>query len=132
MTILAWTVPDGLAIKRLNSGQGLYLTPFLHVDTPIKYLDFEIFVKKQETHCTTRIMFRNVPLNVPDEEILNLCVFYGQPTGVVKREGCTNPNDKGKVGSNRSVDIILNDGASFVNFIGLKVHFLQTKGEGSL
>ena len=32
----------------------------------------------------------------------------------------TNANDKGKVGSNRTVDVILNDGASFENYYWLE------------
>jgi hypothetical protein len=33
-----------------------------------------------------------------------------------ERERCTNQNDRGKIGSNRTVDVIINDGASLENF----------------
>ena len=82
--------------KEVELKPGVDLTPFLHVKTPISYLEYEIFVKKQETHTATKILFRGVPLNVPDEEVLNLCMCYGQPVGGVKRERCTNQNDRGK------------------------------------
>ena len=38
----------------------------------LSLVEFDIFVKKQETNFATKILFRNVPLNVPDEEIVNL------------------------------------------------------------
>ena len=100
--------------KEIELKQGVDVSPYLHVNTPLNYLDFEIYVKKQETHTATKVLFRNVPLNIPDE--YNLCLCYGQPMGGVKRERLTNASDRGKVGSNRSVEVILNEGASFENF----------------
>ena len=52
--------------------------------------------------------------------LINLSLCYGQPVGGVKREKLTNPSDKGKVGSNRTVDVILNDGAAFENYFWLE------------
>ena len=106
--------------KEVELKHGVDLTPFLHTETPIKYLEYEIFVKKQETHSATKVLFRNVPLNVPDEELINLCLCYGQPTSKVKRERCTNQNDIGKLGSNRTVDVVLNAGASFENYFWME------------
>ena len=57
-----------------------------------------------------------MPLNVPDEEILNPCMSYGDPVGWVSREKLTNNKDKGIPGSNRSVEVNMNDGAAFENF----------------
>ena len=88
--------------------------------SPINYLEYEIYVKKQETHSATKILFRNVPLNVPDEELIILCLCYGQPVGGVKREMLTNPSDRGKVGSNRTLEVILNSGASLENYFWLE------------
>ena len=52
-------------------------TPYLR-DQPIIFKDHSITVKKQRQNVT-RVTFKNVPLNVPDEEILNLCAAYGKP-----------------------------------------------------
>ena len=49
---------------------------YLTKDNPIDFKDHEILVTKQ-TANVTRITFKNVPFNVPDEEILNLCSCYG-------------------------------------------------------
>ena len=102
--------------KEIELREGVEVTPYLHVDTPIKFLDFNIFVKRQETNFATKILFRNVPLNVPDEELVNLALCYGQPVGEVRRERLTNPKDKGKFGSNRTMDVLLNHGCAFENF----------------
>ena len=93
---------------------------FLTGNTPIEYMKHQILVKQQETNSNTKVLFRNVPLNVPDEEILNLCMSYGEPVGWVGRERLTNSKDKGVPGSNRSVEVKLNEGASFENYYWLE------------
>ena len=72
-----------MVTKRLScvKGWGVDISPYLHTRTPIKFLDYEIYVKRQETNFATKVLFRNVPLNVPDEELLNLALCYGQPAG---------------------------------------------------
>ena len=77
--------------KEIELKEGVDVTPYLHVDIPIKFQDYNIIVKRQETNFATKILFRNVPLNVPDEELVNLALCYGQPVGGVKRERLTNP-----------------------------------------
>ena len=99
---------------------GVDVTPYLTKGVAIKFLDHDIYVTKQETNATTKILFRNVPLNVPDEELINLCMCYGQPRGWVTREKLTNMKDKGRVGSNRTVEVLLNKGAAFENFYWLE------------
>ena len=99
---------------------GVDLSPFLTHGVPIQFHDHDIYIKKQETVTTTKILFRNVPLNVPDEEIINLCMCYGQPQGWVNREKLMNNKDRGKIGSNRTVDVLLNEGSSFENFYWLE------------
>ena len=106
--------------KEIELKAGVDLTPYLHMDTPIRYLEYDIFVKKQETHFATRVLFRNVPLNVPDEELVNLALCYGHPVGGVRRERLTNYKDKGKLGSNRSLDVILNPGSTFENYFWME------------
>ena len=64
-------------------------------------------------------MYHSMSL-IPDEEIINLCLVYGQPQGWVTREKLTNNKDKGKIGSNRSVDVLLSEGSAFENFYWLE------------
>ena len=66
------------------------------------------------------MLFRSVPLNVPDEELVNLALCYGQPVGKVKRERLTNSKDKGKIGSISSLDVLLNPGYAFENYYWLE------------
>ena len=47
---------------------------------------------------------------------MNLCICYGEVVGEVTREKLNNKNDKGIAGSNRVVEIILNENASFENY----------------
>ena len=64
-----------------------------------------------------RVSFRNVPLNVPDEEIVNLCSFYGTPlNNKVEYEKLTNTKCAGLVGSTSFVDMEMNPGSSMMNF----------------
>ena len=37
-----------------------------------------VTTKKQSSNVI-RVSFRNVPANVPDEEIINMCSYYGKP-----------------------------------------------------
>jgi hypothetical protein len=68
----------------------------------------------------TKVLLRSVPLNVPDEELVNLALCYGQPVGKVKRERLTNSKDKGKIGSIRSLDVLLNPGYTVENHCWLE------------
>ena len=66
---------------------------------------------------STRITFRNVPLNVPDEELLHLAYHYGKPVNdTVTREVLTNVKSRGIKGSARYIDMNLNDGMTFENY----------------
>ena len=94
---------------------GVDVNPYITGNTPMQFKNHNIFVKRQ-TNNITKVLFRKVPLNVPDEEILNLCICYGEVVEEVKREKLCNKKDKGMLGSNRSVDVILRDGASFENY----------------
>jgi hypothetical protein len=44
--------------------------------SPITFKDHQVEVIMQSA-CTTRVTFKNVPFNIPDEEIINLCECYG-------------------------------------------------------
>ena len=90
-----------------------FITP---IDQLIIFKDHEVHVRQQRKNVT-RVQFRNVPLNVPNEEILNLCFCYGTVVNnFVQSEKMTNTRNKGMTGSTRFVEMILNPGASFQNF----------------
>ena len=88
--------------------------------SPITFKEHLITVRKQE-HGVTRITFKNVPLNVPDEEIIHLCKCYGEPVDYkVHYEVLTNSKNKGMQGSTRFVDMKLSEGAAFENYYWLE------------
>ena len=72
---------------------------------------------KRQSSNITRVSFRNVPLNVPDEEILHLCNFYGKPlNNYVEYEKLSNPRFGGISGATRFVDVEITPGKSFLNY----------------
>ena len=90
-----------------------FITP---LNTPIIFKEHEVYVKQQRKNVT-RVQFRNVPLNVPDEEILNLCFCYGTVVNnAVHAEKMSNSRNRGMIGSTRYVEMILNSRASFQNY----------------
>ena len=61
--------------------------------------------------------FKNVLLNVPDEEILTLCACYGKAVdNKVHYEKLNNIRGRGLTGSTRYVDMQLNQGTCFENY----------------
>ena len=111
--ILAIDYTTGRYDKReVKLKPGVEATPYLGKK---EYMKHNINVTKQ-SHSITKVLFRNVPLNVPDEEILNLAICYGNIQGTVKHEKLFNHKDRNHSGSNRSIEIVLNKGASFENF----------------
>ena len=90
-------------------------TPFVRV-VPFPFKDHSVTVKKQRQNIT-RVTFRNVPLNVPDEEILTLCACYGKSVdSTVHYERLNNIRGRGLTGSTRYVDIELEEGKTFENY----------------
>ena len=72
-------------------------------------------------HRKTKISFRNVPFNIPDEEIIELCKCYGSPiNNKVHYEKLTNHRNRGMVGSTRFVEMELETGVSMNNFYWLE------------
>ena len=62
------------------------------------FLEHEITTRKQLTNVT-KITFRNVPLNIPDEEIIHLCETYGKPVDyMVHYERLYNDENRGMMG----------------------------------
>ena len=74
---------------------------------PVTFKDHTVTVSQQQLNIT-RVTFRYVPLNVPDEEIISLCLTYGKPVeNPVLYERLSNPKNKGHTGSSRFVDMEL-------------------------
>ena len=89
------------------------LTPYLG---SFVYLDHEICTRRQRSNIT-KITFKNVPLNIPDEEIINLCEVYGKPVDyTVNYERLNNDKNRGMQGGTRYIDLELFQGASMNNF----------------
>ena len=92
---------------------GIDLGPFTGT---FQYLEHEITSKKQRSNIS-KITLKNVPLNIPDEEIINLCETYGKPTDyIVHYDKMHNDKNRGMVGSTRSVEVELFPGASMFNY----------------
>ena len=89
--------------KEVKFKPGVDTESYLTKDTPIVFKDHEILVTKQTANIT-RITFKNVPFNVPDEEILNLCSCYGDigDTRVIYEKPTI--NSRGVMGATRYVD----------------------------
>ena len=93
-------------------------------DSPILFKEHEIHVKKQ-TASMTRVMFKNVPLNVPDEEILHLCSFYGKPIGNTVSYDKASKATRGLPGSTRYINMNMARGMQLENY-----YFLEGPLEG--
>ena len=63
--------------KEIKLKQGVDPTPYL-TSTPLEFKGHLVSVQKQMNNLT-RVTFRNVPFNIPDEEIIHLCQVYGDP-----------------------------------------------------
>ena len=103
----------------------IQLKPSIQADqfvttNPIQFKGHLVSVCKQLNNIT-RVTFKNVPLNVPNEEILQLCNSYGKPLdNKVYFETLTNQRNKGMRGSTRFVDMELKKGASMMNYYWLE------------
>ena len=90
-------------------------TPYLTYSSPIIFKDHEVEVKKQSANVTT-VTFKNVPFNIPDEEIINLCQCYGEPVNNSVTYEKPNKNSRGVPGSARIVEMKLKPGKQFENY----------------
>ena len=78
--------PDDCISFNFNTGRydqreikfrpGIDTSQFLRIE-PITFMDDTVTVRKQRQNII-RVTFKNVPLNVPVEEILALCAAYGK------------------------------------------------------
>ena len=96
--------------------------------SPLEFKGFKVVVSQQRLNIT-RVTFKNVPLNVPDEEIIHLCMSYGSPMeNKVQYEVLRNSRNKGHTGSTRFVDMELNEDSSFNNYYWMEGPFPGDQG----
>ena len=100
--------------KEIKLKKGVDPTPYL-TTYPKLFKGHEISVQKQMNNLT-RVSFKNVPFNIPDEEILHLCVRYGEPLRNQVFYEKPSRLTRGVAGSTRYVQMKLNPGAMFENF----------------
>ena len=62
--------------KEIKFKPGIDLTPY--IKSNFEFKGHKINTMKQMSNVT-KVSFRNVPFNVPDEEIIQLCNSYGKP-----------------------------------------------------
>ena len=76
---------------------------------------------RRQSSRAVRVTFRHVPLNIPDQELLNIIECYGTVTdSVVHYEAVNNPKARGIVNANtRHMEMILSD-KKLPNFIWLE------------
>ena len=100
--------------KEIKLKKGVDPTPYLRA-TPVLFKGHEITIRKQMNNLT-RVTMKNVPFNIPDEEIIHLCKVYGEPiNNKVHYENPTR-NSRGVPGSTRSVEMKLTPGMQFENY----------------
>ena len=104
--------------KEIKLKPGVDATPYL-TTTPIIFKNHEVMVRRQ-TASVTRVTFRNVPFNIPNEEILNLCECYGELMDYLVTYEKPSANSRGVMGSARYVDMKLTPGKQFENFYWLE------------
>ena len=103
--------------KEVMFKPGVNLTPYLG---QFEFLEHEVTTRRQRSNVT-KIVFKNVPLNIPDEEIVHLCESYGKPTDfIVHYEKLTNHKNKGMVGGTRYMEVELFTGAALNTFYWMK------------
>ena len=101
--------------KEIKLKPGVDAEQYLTKDTPIQFKNHEVVVKKQ-TANVYKVTFRNVPFNIPDEEILNLCQCYGELVDNVVMYEQPSRNSRGVMGSTRFVDMKFTQGKQFDKF----------------
>ena len=103
--------------KEVMLKPGVDISPYLGSH---EYLGHIITTTRQRNNVT-KVVFKNVPLNIPDEEIINLCEVYGKPVDyVVHYEKMNNMRNKGQESGIRSVEMDMFQGAAFNNYYWLE------------
>ena len=100
--------------REISLRPGVDLSPF--VTTIENFYGHTITTRTQSSNIV-KVTFRQVPLNVPDEEIIHLCKFYGNPLdNKVHYETLSNSKFAGISGATRFVEIEMTPRKSLLNF----------------
>ena len=94
---------------------------------PFLFRDHEVVVRQQIT-ASTRVVFKNVPFNIPDEEILNLCNCYGNPVENKVHYERPSTISRGLPGSTRFVYMNLFPGKKMMNYYWVEGPLFSDKG----
>ena len=105
--------------KEVKLKPGVDASLYLTKDSPINFKNHEIVVTSQTANLT-KVTFKNVAFNIPDEEILNLCSCYGELVDSVVSYEKPTLNSRGVMGATRYVDIKLTPGKQLENFYWLE------------
>ena len=99
--------------KEVMLKPGVDPTPYL-IAEPITFYDHEVIVRVQSSK-SVQVTFKDVPLCIPDEEIINLCKCYGE---AVNNEVTYRHSEltRGVQGSTRFVEMKLMPGKQFENY----------------
>ena len=100
--------------KEIKLKKDIDPTPYL-IDTPRLFKGHEITVRKQMNNLT-RVTFKNIPFNIPDEEIIHLCQVYGEPMNNKVFYEKPSRATRGVSGSTRYVEMKLSPGKQFENY----------------
>ena len=130
--------PEDLVALNLNTGRydqrelkfkpDIDVSPYLRPE-PVAFKDHHITVGRQSQNVT-RITFKNVPLNVPDEEILHLCRVYGKPLeNKVQYEKINIKRGSSVTGGTRFVDMEMAEGRTFLNYYWMEGPLNGDKGK---
>ena len=105
--------------KQIKLKQHVDVSKILN-DFPDTYNDYIVSIRSAARYETTKVTFRNVPLEIQDDELMNLCVIYGKVEGEIPREMVRmNCKKLGKVklaSSTRYVHMKLDPGKKFKNY----------------
>jgi hypothetical protein len=109
------TLLEDLTQRKSSSSQGL-----TYIKSNLVFKGHEVYTERQMNNMT-RVSFRNVPFNVPDEEIIQLCKCYGTPlNNKVHYEKLFNSRNRGMIGSTRYVEMEMEPGTIMNNFYWLE------------
>ena len=100
--------------KEINLKPGVEPNKYI-TKSPIEYKGHMVTIS-QQTIGTIKVTFKNVPWEIPDEEIINLCEVYGTPLNNIVNHEQMPRAYRGLKGPNRSVDMKMTHGKQFENF----------------
>ena len=111
--------------KEVKLKPGIDPAPYI-TSEPIMFHNHEVVVRRQSSK-SVEVTFKNVPLCIPDEEIINLCKCYGEP---VNNEVYNKPSEltRGVLGATRFVEMKLAPGKQFENYYWMEGPLDQDQG----